>query len=154
MIDPFDLNRFVTAQHTTYPQACTELAAGAKTSHWMWFVFPQLEALGRSAMAKHFGIGSLDEAAAYLAHPMLGPRLVHCTALVNAVQGRTLQQLFGSPDDLKFRSCMTLFGAVPGADAVFHAALQRWFGGRGDAMTTEWLAQHARRVEPDRTRSS
>ncbi len=142
MQDPFDLNRFVAAQELAYEQVCLELTAGAKTSHWMWFVFPQLEALGRSAMARRYGVKSREEAAAYLAHAVLGPRLVHCTQLVNAVQARTLHQIFGSPDDLKFRSCMTLFDAVAPHDSVFRTAQQQWFGGKGDAITTQWLAQH------------
>ena len=142
MQDPFELDRFVTAQVSIHLQVYKELAAGAKTSHWMWFTFPQLKVLGRSAMAQRYGIGSRDEAAAYLDHPVLGPRLVHCTKLVNAVQGRTLRRIFGSPDDLKFRSCMTLFAAVAPPDSVFHAALQRWFDGQGDTATTQWLEQH------------
>ncbi len=142
MQDPFDLDRFVTAQAPVHAQILRELTAGAKTSHWMWFVFPQLEALGRSGMARRYGIRSREEAVAYLAHPVLGPRLLHCTELVNAVQGRTLHRIFGSPDDLKFRSCMTLFDAVAPPDAVFRTALQQWFDAKGDQLTTEWLAQH------------
>ena len=142
MHDPFDLDRFVTAQRATYQQAHDELSAGIKTSHWMWFVFPQLKALGRSATARRYGIGSRDEAAAYLAHPLLGPRLTECTHLVNAVKGRTLHQIFGSPDDMKFCSCMTLFDAVAALESVFDAALQQWCDGTRDALTTEWLAQH------------
>ena len=110
MPDPFDLMRFVDAQHGIYEQALQELKAGHKRSHWMWFIFPQLAGLGSSAMAERYAIGSLDEARAYLQHPVLGQRLQACTAAVNAVTGRTAHQVFGTPDDMKFRTSMTLFG--------------------------------------------
>jgi uncharacterized protein (DUF1810 family) len=140
MPDPFDLDRFVQAQDPVLAQVRRELADGHKRSHWMWFVFPQLRSLGRSATARHYGIGSLAEARAYLAHPVLGPRLVECTGLVNRIEGRSAHQIFGSPDDLKFRSSMTLFAqADPGA-AVFRDALRRYFGGAPDALTTDRLS--------------
>jgi uncharacterized protein (DUF1810 family) len=133
--DPYDLARFVAAQDPVLPQVRAELAAGRKTTHWMWFVFPQLRALGRSATALHYGITGRDEAAAYLAHPLLGPRLIDCTALVD---GGTLEGIFGKVDALKFRSCMTLFDAVqPGA--IFAAALARWCGGARDQRTLDLL---------------
>ena len=120
MPDPHDLQRFIEAQDPVYSQVCAELAAGAKTSHWMWFVFPQLKALGRSATAQHFGIASRAEALAYWQHPVLGPRLKACSELVVAVEGRTALQIFGSTDELKFRSCMTLFAQVaPQAHEIF-----------------------------------
>jgi len=138
MDDPFDLQRFVDAQRGVYPQVCAELAAGCKRSHWMWFVFPQLKGLGASSMAQRFGIGSTAEAQAYWAHPLLGPRLAQCTELVLAVEGRSAQQIFGSPDDLKFRSCMTLFAQATGA-ALFGRALDGFFGGQADPRTIELL---------------
>src|SRR5690242_13482237 len=109
MPDPFDLQRFVDAQANVYARVVTELSAGRKQSHWMWFIFPQVAGLGFSAMAQRYAISSRKEAAAYLAHDILGPRLVECTRLVLAVQGKTIHAILGSPDDLKFRSSMTLF---------------------------------------------
>jgi uncharacterized protein (DUF1810 family) len=140
MTDPHDLQRFVLAQDPVYTEVCAELAAGAKTSHWMWFVFPQLKALGHSATAQHFGIASTAEALAYWQHPVLGPRLKACSELVVAVEGRTALQIFHSPDNLKFRSCMTLFAQVAPQEPVFNQALARYFGGEGDARTRELLA--------------
>ena len=140
MPDPHDLQRFIEAQDPVYSQVCAELAAGAKTSHWMWFVFPQLKALGRSATAQHFGIASRAEALAYWQHPVLGPRLKACSELVVAVEGRTALQIFGSTDELKFRSCMTLFAQVAPQEPVFNRALAKYFGGEGDATTLELLA--------------
>ena len=134
------LERFVAAQERVWPAVVAELTAGAKRSHWMWFVFPQLRGLGRSATARHFGIASLGEAQAYLADPVLGPRLIECAELVNAVEGRSAHDIFGSPDDLKFRSSMTLFAAVDPAAAVFGDALRKYFGGLPDPRTTELLA--------------
>jgi uncharacterized protein (DUF1810 family) len=140
MPDPHDLQRFIEAQDPVYSQVCAELAAGAKTSHWMWFVFPQLKALGRSATAQHFGIASRAEAQAYWQHPVLGPRLKACSELVVAVEGRTALQIFGATDELKFRSCMTLFAQVAPQEPVFNRALAKYFGGEGDARTLELLA--------------
>jgi len=139
MNDPHHLQRFVLAQDPIYPQVCAELAAGAKASHWMWFVFPQLKALGRSATAQFFGIASRDEALAYWQHPVLGPRLKACAELVLAVEGKTALQIFHSPDDLKFRSSMTLFAQVAPREPVFDRALDKYFGGKGDAQTLELL---------------
>ena len=139
MADPHDLQRFVEAQDPVYAQVCAELAAGAKTSHWMWFVFPQLKALGRSAVAQHFGIASRAQAQAYWQHPLLGARLKACSELVLAVEGRTALQILGSPDNLKFRSCMTLFAQVAPEEPVFQRALDKYFGGEGDARTLELL---------------
>jgi uncharacterized protein (DUF1810 family) len=140
--DPFDLQRFVDAQAPVYDAVCAELAAGDKRSHWMWFVFPQLAALGRSATALHFGIRSRGEALAYVAHPLLGHRLRHCTALVMGVQGKSAHQIFHSPDDMKFRSCMTLFGAVQPQEPLFAQALARYFDG-DDPRTLALLADSA-----------
>ena len=139
MADLHELQRFVLAQEPVYPQVCAELAAGAKTSHWMWFVFPQLKALGRSATAQHFGIASRAEAQAYWRHPVLGPRLKACSELVVAIEGKTALQIFRSPDDLKFRSSMTLFAPVAPEEPVFNRALAKYFGGEGDATTLELL---------------
>ena len=139
MADPFGLDRFVRAQDPVLDQVRRELADGRKRSQWMWFVFPQLRGLGRSATAQHYGISSSAEARAYLAHPVLGPRLVECTGLVNRVEGRSAHQIFGSPDDLKFHSSVTLFAlAQPGA-SVFREALAKHFGGALDALTVERL---------------
>ena len=139
MGDPYDLQRFVAAQDPVYAQVCAELAAGAKTSHWMWFVFPQLRGLGRSAMARHYGIASRAEAEAYWAHPLLGPRLKACTELVLAVPGKTALQIFGTPDDLKFASSMTLFAQVAPGEAAFARALERYFGAQPDPRTLALL---------------
>ncbi len=139
--DPFHLRRFVDAQVSTYTQARAELAAGEKRSHWMWFIFPQIGGLGSSAMAQCYAISSLQEAQAYLLHPALGPRLRECTALVNAAADRTLNQIFGYPDDLKFHSSMTLFAAADETpDSVFRAALDRHCGEKSDARTLALLA--------------
>ena len=116
-----------------------ELAAGCKRTHWMWFVFPQIAGLGRSGMARHYALGSLDEARAYLAHPVLGPRLVQCVGLVNGVEGRTANTIFGSPDDLKFHSSATLFALAAPDDAVFRTALETYFGGVLDPLTVKKL---------------
>ena len=135
-----DLERFVDAQGAVYADVLNELRAGRKETHWMWFVFPQLRGLGRSATAFHFGVVSAAEAAAYLAHPVLGPRLRACVELVLAVKGRTAHEIFGSPDDLKFRSSMTLFASVAPADETrFQATLDRFFGGERDPLTTAAL---------------
>jgi uncharacterized protein (DUF1810 family) len=112
-----------------------ELRAGRKRSHWMWFVFPQLKGLGSSAMAQHYGIGSLAEARAYLAHPVLGPRLRECCALMLAVPDRSAHEILGSPDDLKFRSCLTLFALAAPQEALFRDGLARFYGGRMDPRT-------------------
>ena len=133
------LERFVEAQDRVYASVREELAAGNKTSHWMWFVFPQLKALGRSTIARHFGIASRDEALAYLQHPVLGQRLKECTTLVLAVGDKTAHEIFGSPDDLKFRSCMTLFAQVAPDELVFSRALKRFFEGQTDEMTLNLL---------------
>jgi len=138
MDDAFGLQRFVDAQAPVFRQVCAELAAGRKTSHWMWFVFPQLKGLGRSATAQHYGIGAAAEARAYWDHPLLGPRLKQCTELVLAVEGRSAHEIFGPPDDLKFRSCMTLFARATG-EPLFTRALDKFFGGKPDPATLELL---------------
>jgi uncharacterized protein (DUF1810 family) len=135
----FDLDRFVRAQEPAIAQVRAELKAGRKFTHWMWFVFPQLAGLGMSQRAQFYGIASLDEARAYLAHPVLGPRLVECTSLVNAVAGRTAHDIFGSPDDMKLRSSMTLFALADPDEPAFCTALERYFEGRRDPRTLELL---------------
>jgi uncharacterized protein (DUF1810 family) len=137
--DPHDLRRFVDAQARVYERALEELQRGRKTSHWMWFVFPQLRGLGQSPMAHEYGIASLDEARAYLAHPLLGARLRECTAAVNAIDGRSAHDVFGSPDDMKFRSSMTLFHLADPHDVGCTAALDHYFDGETDARTVELL---------------
>ncbi|HEV2533082.1 DUF1810 domain-containing protein [Phenylobacterium sp.] len=139
--DPFHLQRFVDAQAPVYATALAELKRGRKQSHWMWFVFPQVAGLGLSPTAQLYAISAIDEARAYLAHPVLGPRLRDATAAVNAVAGRTAHEIFGSPDDLKFRSSMTLFAEVGPRESVFRAALDRYFGGQPDPRTLELLGR-------------
>jgi uncharacterized protein (DUF1810 family) len=140
MTDPFDLERFVRAQDPVFRDVQGELARGRKQTHWMWFVFPQIAGLGFSTMSRRYAIGSRAEARAYLAHPVLGPRLVECTTLVLAVEGRTINAILGAPDDAKFRSSMTLFGAVSD-EPVFDQALARYFAGERDGATLEMLAR-------------
>ena len=135
-----DLERFVSAQAPVYATVLAELRAGLKQSHWMWFIFPQLAALGRSPTAKFYGLAGLDEARAYLKHEVLGPRLVECTGLVNAVTGKSAHEIFGSPDDLKFRSCVTLFW-LAGGDEVFREALRRYYGGVEDEATVRLVGR-------------
>jgi uncharacterized protein (DUF1810 family) len=138
MADPFDLQRFVDAQAPVFGAALAELKAGAKRSHWMWFVFPQLKGLGMSPTAQFYGVGGLDEARAYLAHPVLGPRYRQAVAAVNSVEGRTAHEIFGSPDDLKFRSSLTLF-AEAAEDPAFREALDRYYAGAPDPATLRLL---------------
>ena len=135
MDDPHDLERFVTAQEPVIATVRDELRAGRKRSHWMWFVFPQLRGLGTSSMAERFGIASLAEARAYLAHPVLGPRLRECCSLMLEVPGRSANAILGSPDDLKFRSCVTLFSLAEPQEPLFRACLDRFYGGESDPRT-------------------
>jgi uncharacterized protein (DUF1810 family) len=138
--DPFDLERFVTAQAVVFPAVLAELKAGRKRTHWMWFVFPQLRGLGHSSMATFYGIASLQEARAYLGHPLLEPRLDLCTRIVLELETGSLQEIFGSPDDLKFQSSMTLFAlAAAEPTSVFYRALDRWRGGTLDPQTLKLL---------------
>ena len=139
MSDPFKLQRFVDAQAPVYQRVLAELRQGQKQSHWMWFVFPQLAGLGHSPMARRFALVSREEAAAYLDHAVLGPRLRECTALVNAVAGKTIREILGSPDDLKFCSSMTLFAAVS-PDPEFATAIAKYYGGAPDPKTLRLLA--------------
>ena len=136
-IDHYNLQRFMDAQNPVFEQVCQELRQGQKRSHWMWFIFPQLKGLGSSHMAAHFAISGREEAEMYLKHPVLGPRLRECARLVNLVEGRSIQQIFGYPDDLKFRSSMTLFAEVTSENKVFKDALQKYFAGKPDPLTSE-----------------
>jgi uncharacterized protein (DUF1810 family) len=139
--DRYDLRRFVEAQAGVYEQAYAELRAGEKRSHWMWFVFPQIRGLGSSPMAMRYAISSLDEAKAYLEHKVLGPRLRECAGIVCGIEGRTVKEIFGFPDYLKFHSCMTLFAAAEEAagDQVFERALEKYFGGQMDQGTMKLI---------------
>ena len=126
---------FVTAQDPVYTAVLAELAAGQKRTHWMWFIFPQLRALGRSERAIRYGLADLGEAKAYLAHPVLGGRLKECTRLVNGVEGKSAHEIFGSPDDMKFRSSMTTFARAAPEEPVFRAALEKYYRGEEDPLT-------------------
>lgn len=137
--DPFDLQRFVDAQERVYPSVLDELRAGDKRSHWIWFIFPQITGLGSSPTAAKYAISSLDEARAYLEHELLGPRLHECAQLVNAVQGRSIGEIFGSPDDMKVRSSMTLFAHATQDNRDFIQLLERYYDGEEDPHTVERL---------------
>jgi uncharacterized protein (DUF1810 family) len=137
--DSFDLERFLGAQDPDFEDVLVELRRGRKEGHWMWYVFPQLKGLGHSRMADKFGISSRAEAEAYLAHPILGSRLIECAHLVNLIEGRSIEEIFGEIDTLKFRSSMTLFAEVAADGSVFTAALRRYFAGQADRLTLERL---------------
>ena len=139
MDDPYDLQRFVDAQAPVIDRVRAELAGGRKQSHWMWFIFPQIAGLGFSGMAQRYAIQSLDEARAYLNHPTLGSRLKDCTRLVLAIEGRSASDIFGSPDDMKFRSSMTLFAQAAPDNPIFAEALRKYFNGDPDAETLKRL---------------
>ncbi|MGA7155995.1 MAG: DUF1810 domain-containing protein [Acidobacteriaceae bacterium] len=137
--DPVNLTRFTTAQEPLYPQVLAELRSGQKTGHWMWFIFPQIQGLGHSEMSRHYAVTSVDEAKAYLAHPILGARLKECTHLVLQIEGRSLKQIFGEVDALKFHSSMTLFAHATPAHSDFTEAITRYCGGSLDAPTLNQL---------------
>ncbi len=142
MRDRYALERFVRAQDSVYEQVCAELRSGRKRTHWMWFIFPQVKGLGSSEMAVRYAISSIEEAKAYLEHPVLGPRVRECAGIVLGVEGRTVEDIFGYPDDLKFHSSMTLFAKaaeISEEDLVFSQALDKYFGGREDAGTVQRL---------------
>ncbi|HJO55853.1 MAG TPA: DUF1810 domain-containing protein [Candidatus Scalindua sp.] len=139
MSDKFNLQRFVAAQNPVIQNVLSELQTGSKQTHWMWFIFPQIAGLSGSIIAQRFAISSLGEADAYLRHSVLGPRLYDCTQRVNLVDGQTANQIFGYPDDLKFRSSMTLFREATAENVVFEEALQKYFGGKPDVLTLERL---------------
>ena len=139
MEDPFDLARFLNAQAGVFPQVLAELGSGRKRSHWIWFIFPQMKGLGSSSHSHFYGIGSLQEAEAYWRHPVLGPRLEQCTLLVNQVPSKPIALILGSPDDLKFRSSMSLFARAAQDTTIFTEALQKYFAGQPDPLTLELL---------------
>lgn len=137
----FNLGRFISAQEEHIASATEELKRGRKTSHWMWFIFPQMKGLGYSSTSNLYGISSRAEAEAYLRRPVLGPRLFECTALVNLIEGHSSEEIFGETDSMKFRSCMTLFAEIDDQSKVFAAALQKYFGGRPDKRTLHLLKE-------------
>ncbi|MFO0822384.1 MAG: DUF1810 domain-containing protein [Gemmataceae bacterium] len=141
--DPHDLNRFVEAQMDGFQQALAEVRAGRKRTHWMWYIFPQFDGLGLSAMAQRYAIKSIAEAEAYLRHPVLGPRLRECCEAAASVEGRTAQDIFGSPDDMKLRSCVTLFARVSPPGSVFEKLLTKYFHGKPDEKTLDLISQPA-----------
>jgi uncharacterized protein (DUF1810 family) len=144
--DPHHLRRFTNAQVGAYERALAEIRAGDKRTHWMWFIFPQIVGLGSSSTAKHYAIQSRKQASEYLNHPVLGPRLRECAEAVFAVEGRTASEIFGYPDDLKLRSCMTLFAKVAEPASVFERVLEKYFSRANDVMTLEILARQEQRM--------
>jgi uncharacterized protein (DUF1810 family) len=143
MTDDYNLHRFLDAQERVYDTVLEELRAGRKSSHWIWFIFPQIARLGRSGMAQQFAIGSLDEAKTYLQHPVLGPRLRACTQFVLEVNSRSAEEILGYPDHLKFRSCMTLFLTAAPDNTIFNNTLLKYFDGKPDQLTLNILARHS-----------
>lgn len=139
-VDRYNLQRFIQAQEPVYQRATAELREGRKRTHWMWFIFPQIRGLGHSEVAQRFSIASLPEAEAYFEHPILGSRLKECTELVNAIEGRSIEHIFGYPDHLKFRSCMTLFAQAAPGEKIFNEALDKYFAGSPDGFTLSRLA--------------
>jgi len=138
-VDPHQLIRFVQAQEGEYDRALGEIESGRKRSHWMWYIFPQFDGLGFSSTSKFYSIKSIAEAKAYLSHPILGPRLLECTESALAVSGRTASEIFGSPDDMKLKSCATLFATISPTDSVFHKLLDKYFQGQRDDKTLQLL---------------
>jgi len=141
MIDAYNLQRFVDAQNPVFERVLSELGKGHKSTHWMWFIFPQIKGLGHSETARRYGIASRGEAEAYLDHQLLGPRLRQCTDLVNRVKGRSIEQIFGHPDCFKFRSCMTLFSIIAPDNEIFQDALRTYFNGEPDSLTIDKLQE-------------
>jgi uncharacterized protein (DUF1810 family) len=137
--DPHNLSRFVQAQETVINQAISEIKRGRKQSHWMWYIFPQFDGLGFSATSRRYSIKSLAEAEAYLSHPVLGPRLIECTEAALGLEGRSAQEIFGSPDDMKLRSCATLFACVSPPGSMFESVLGKYFHGERDDKTLSLL---------------
>ena len=139
--DSFDLSRFTNAQEGIYDRVLAELARGQKRTHWMWYIFPQTDGLGHSTTSKHYAIGSVEEARQYLNHPVLGTRLLECAQAVLAIEGRSISEIFGYPDDLKLRSSMTLFACVGDSRCVFVGILDKYFGGERDSRTLAILSK-------------
>jgi uncharacterized protein (DUF1810 family) len=152
--DPYDLSRFVRAQEDDYEQALSEIKSGHKRTHWMWYIFPQIDGLAFSSTSKHYSIKSVEEAKAYLDHAVLGPRLVECTEAVIRVEGRSAREIFGSPDDLKLRSCATLFACVSPPGSAFDRLLGKYYGGGRDEQTLRLLGIRGRESDPRRPKSS
>lgn len=144
MDDPHDLNRFVEAQEDDYERALSEIVGGRKRTHWMWYIFPQVDGLGFSSISQRFSIKGVEEAKAYLDHPVLGPRLLKCAEAVVAVEGRSAPEIFGSPDDLKLKSCATLFAYVLPAGSVFDRLLAKYYAGARDEKTLHLLERRIR----------
>jgi len=140
-IDPYDLARFVEAQEDDYVQALSEIRSGRKRSHWMWYIFPQFDGLGSSSTSRRYSIKSVEEAEAYVRHPILGPRLLECARAAMGIEGRSALEVFGSPDDMKLRSSATLFASVSPAGSLFEQLLDRYFGGEPDDRTLRLLGQ-------------
>ena len=141
--EPYDLNRFITAQEGVYDRALAELRDGMKRSHWMWFIFPQIEGLGQSPTSRHYSIKSLEEARQYLSHPVLGQRLTECSEAVLAVKGQSASDIFGHPDDWKLQSSMTLFELVSGPDSVFARVLEKYYAGKRDTKTLQIVGKQS-----------
>ena len=146
--DPYDLSRFLRAQETDYALAVSEIRSGRKRSHWIWYVFPQIDGLGSSSVSRHYAIRSLDEARAYLEHPILGPRLLECAEALCSVEGRSATEILGSPDDLKVKSCATLFACVSRPGSVFDRLLGKYYRGDRDGRTLELLGIATREGGP------
>jgi uncharacterized protein (DUF1810 family) len=144
---PFDLNRFISAQYEVYNRVLAELKSGAKRTHWMWFIFPQIEGLGRSTTAEYYAIKSVEEARDYLNNPLLGSRLSECTEAVLAIEGRSASDIFGYPDDLKLKSSMTLFASVADSGSIFVRVLDKYFQGEQDARTLQLLETQRKAVK-------
>lgn len=149
MCDPHDLDRFVQAQQGDFDRALSEIKSGRKSSHWMWYVFPQFDGLGFSSTSKRYSIKSVLEAKAYLSHPVLGPRLTQCVDAVLRVEGRSAHEIFGSPDDMKLKSCATLFARVSPEGSVFHQLLDKYFQGEQDPNTLALLGIEAEPTDPE-----
>ena len=141
--DPYDLNRFISAQEGVYDRALAELRGGLKRSHWMWYIFPQIEGLGHSPTTRLYSIKSLEEARQYLAHPVLGARLAECAEAVLGVQGHSASDIFGHPDDWKLQSSMTLFALVSNPGSVFERVLDKYYGGKQDSRTLQIVGKHS-----------
>lgn len=137
--DQFELDRFISAQERVYDRVLTELRSGQKRSHWMWYIFPQIDGLGQSSTTKHYSIKSMEEARQYLKHSILGARLLECAEAVLATEGRSVSEIFGYPDDLKLKSCMTLFAAVADPGSVFDRVIDKYFGGQRDNRTLQLI---------------
>jgi uncharacterized protein (DUF1810 family) len=152
--DPYDLGRFVRAQEDAYERVLAEISSGRKLTHWMWYIFPQIDGLAFSSTSKHYAIKSIEEARAYLDHPVLGPRLLACAEAVVRVEGRTATQILGSPDDMKLRSCATLFACMSPPGSVFDRVLTKYYQGRRDEKTLRLLGRNESPMPPGEDREA